>query len=163
YSQRMLVRWLELHGFLAAEAAQLERVAEIFRGAQSAPSIPATIDMVNASTRGWDIFLTPHVFHSALAISEGPLVEPDCRSHRFGITGGPADEQQGALGAVILETLNRQVGFLQVYIEKNGTPNNPGAPNPLASFIPRMLVAQALAADLGHRARLADPDLPWAD
>jgi hypothetical protein len=163
YTQRMLVRWLELHGFLAAEAAQVERVAEIFRGAQSSPSVPATIDMVNASTRGWDIFLTPHVFHSALTMPEGSLVEPDYRFHRFGMTGRPVDEQQGALGSVIVETLSRQVRFLQIYIEKNGTPNDPGAPNPLASFMPRMLVAQALAADLNSRARLADPQLPWAD
>lgn len=163
YTQRQLVRWLDLHGFIAAEAGQLERVADVFQGVQSAPSIPSSLDLFSVSTRGWDIFLTPHVVHSVLEMPVGSLLQPDYRFHNFGMMGPASDEQRKALAPVILETLTRQTDLVRAHIESNGLPNNPDDADPLSELMPRLLVAQTLAADLDFRARQNTPDFPWAD
>ncbi|QDG50704.1 hypothetical protein FIV42_08170 [Persicimonas caeni] len=169
YTQRLLVRWLELHGFLAGETDQVAQMSEYFReglNTTASDRIPPTVEeMVQKSTRGWDIFVTPHVANSVLQMPVEALVDPDYRLHRFGQTGDPTDEQKQSLAPVIFETLTRQADLLERYAEMEGPTNDPArqTPDALAEWMPRMLLAQTMAADIHQRA-LAAPSTPaWKD
>ncbi|MFW6053268.1 MAG: hypothetical protein ACOC9J_00480, partial [Persicimonas sp.] len=160
---------LELHGFLAGETDQVAQMSEYFReglNTTASDRIPPTLqEMVEKSTRGWDIFVTPHVANSVLQMPVEALVAPDYRLHRFGQTGDPTDEQKQSLAPVIFETLTRQADLLARYAEMEGRTNDPArqTPDPLAEWMPRMLLAQTMAADIHQRA-LATPSRPaWKD
>lgn len=163
YTQRLLSRWLALHAFFASESTQREQVADVLR-LDPRPGDPATtelLDAARASIHGWDLLVEPEVLGALMVTPGDALVEPDYRLHRFGLGGNPADEQHQPLATVILDTLVRQSGLLGRYLEKQGTGAPPDGISPLAAFMPRMLVAQAVALDMERRAQAAEPNLAW--
>lgn len=166
YTQRMLVRWLEIHGFFAAESVQREKVADVFRQEQEAAGeLPAPGTVLQASLRGWDMLLDPAVAIAVYKVGAGALEEPDYRIHRHGLAGLPDDEVTQGLAPVIMQTLARQSELMHRYIDKRsrGVEFGEGEDNLLALMMPRMLVAQTMAAELRRRAAQTGGNIPWMD
>jgi hypothetical protein len=160
---RQLNRWVALHGFIAAESIQLEKMIDVFAETASDPGLPPIVELLETSTHGWDIFTTPHIARALMSVPDAALVEPDYRVHRFGMSGQPGAEQTQALAQGMLETLGRQGELIRLYVEKEGLTTDPEEVDPLARLMPRMLVAQTMASEMHRRAKAADPSLSWED
>jgi hypothetical protein len=168
YVQRLVSRWLSLHGFLANESAQIEEMI----GAVAASADGGTglgvdqQEVLDKAMHGWDVLLAQHVLFEVLNTPEAVLAEPDYRTHRFGSAfssddEASSDEASEPLASVILASLARQSEFIHRRLSQPSTASVPERLEVLGEFIPRSLVAQALAADLYIRATKADDDLDW--
>jgi hypothetical protein len=166
YSHRLMVRWLEMHAFIASETTQREKVADVFRQENgSDPAFPEPVDVLEKSIHGWDLLFDPLIANSIYQAPEAALVQPDYRVHRHNMTDLPPDEVTQALGPEIMEALAAQSELMHRFLEKRpqGMSFSDGEVNPVAMLMPRMLVAQTMAAELRKRADATGEDIPWAD
>ncbi|MFW6053625.1 MAG: EB domain-containing protein, partial [Persicimonas sp.] len=166
YTQRLLARWLQIHGFFAAESIQREKIADVLRQEDDADALlPEPDAVLQMSLRGWDMLLDPAVAVAVYKMGHGALEEPDYRIHRHDLDGLPDDEVTRGLAPVIVQTLTRQSELLHRFIDKHprGVEFGDGEDNPLAMMMPRMLVAQTMAAELRRRAAQTGAEIPWMD
>ncbi len=166
YTQRLLVRWLKVHGYIAMETDQTEQMAEYFRrglNQTASDQVPPRIEtMFPASMKGWDIFLTPHVARAVLEMPDEAVAQPDYRVYGAGREGATGEDPRDALGPVIFETLIRHASLLERYLKTNGRTRGSDT-DYITEWMPRMLLAQTLAADLNRRAQATDTTPSWAD
>ncbi|QDG49687.1 hypothetical protein FIV42_02705 [Persicimonas caeni] len=165
YQNRLLARWLELHAMLSTYGSDVSKLADVLQ-ADPLPGdapLPDQQRLLDTMLSGWDLLMAQHIQASLLEAPGDALVTPDYRFHRFGTTGDSTGEQNKALAAVLLTTLDRQAGFVNATISNSAGEAEEERLQPLARFVPRSVFAQALAAHLYRRALDADPNLAWKD
>lgn len=165
YTQRLLVRWLQLYGFMATETDQGAQMSAYFRRGlnQTDPErLPPTLDtMLPTEMRGLDLLATPTVASAVLRMPVDALAQPDYRQYGANPVGSPGDDPNQALAPVLLETLVSQGDLLERYVTHKGT-SQPADVDYLARWMPRMLLAQTMAADIKRRVDAAGVDPSWS-
>lgn len=155
-TNRLLGRWLSEHAFVAREAAEAERMAQVFRGggdASDPTTVPAS-QSLGQSLAAWQLILHPR-FATALDQMPASLVRaPDYRPLATGAAPVPnADHEQSApVCLAILETLEAQLALVDAITEAAALAGDAKAYEPLAQVLRQGHVARSIAADMAARA-----------
>jgi len=121
-SHRLLVRWVQLLGYVATETLQQQDLAESLR---RLPVIgigtpPVSEDALRSSLAGWNLLLHPRFATLIDALDGAALASPDYRPVRFGQTL-PADALSDpaiGLSAAILDAWRSQVELATRFVQK---------------------------------------------
>lgn len=155
-ANRLLGRWLAEHAFLAREAAEAERMAQVFRGGAE-PSDPTTLpasQSLAASLAGWQLLLHPRF---ATALDQMPAAVVRAPDYRPLATGAPATigadyEQTNPVCVTILETIEAQLALADVTTETAAFAGDVKAYETLSQVLRQAHVTRAIAADMAARA-----------
>ena len=155
-SNRLVQRWLSLHGFIAREAAEAEQMGQAFRGSgdSSDPVLLSPSKSLEQSLEGWQLLLHPRFATGVDQIPDSVLRAPDYRPLVAGqpVSGKLNHDQPVALPVTILETLDAQLELAGVGSEEAAMAGQANAYEPLSKVMQRAHVVRALAADMSARA-----------
>ncbi len=120
---RLLQRWVQLHGFIARQSAQAERLAQLIRRLDpSDDALPPPIDEVLASSlQGWNLLLHPRFADAIANLDPATVASPDYRSRTAPAFVDPVlsgREQGDGLAVAILDTLTAQMELVEVRLER---------------------------------------------
>lgn len=161
YTQRLLSRWLSLHSFLASESAQVELMAGPLGSSDGTVLGLSQDDMLDKVLHGWDVLLAQHILFEVLNTPASVLAQPDYRAHRFEADFDAKDGARQPLASVILSTLVRQTELLNRRLSRPESTDAAQRLQVIADFMPRDLIALALASDMHAEALRADANLDW--
>jgi hypothetical protein len=154
---RLLQRWILHHGFVAREAAEAERMAQVFRGGgmPGDPVLPEVEEVLDKSLAGWNLLLHPRFATALDRIPDAVLVDPDYRPAVTGVpvASQPHHEQTVALPVAILETLAAQLSLVEPRLERAALARDASALELLSRVLRYAAVLRPMAADLAERAR----------
>ncbi len=153
YSQRLLGRWLQLHGFIASEANQIDSVRGLFLpGTAGESNLIDGPESRAALLRGWNLILSQHVLYSLLNAPAATLNDPDYRHQRTGFDPTSPDDAAIPLPVIILDTLARQAQNLTQAMEQGIGMTEEERNAVVRDFTPRAVIAQAIVGDMNTRA-----------
>ncbi|MBL8949165.1 MAG: hypothetical protein JNK82_00210 [Myxococcaceae bacterium] len=163
--QRQLYRWVEVHGFLARQTLEAEKLAQVIRKLEpmSADLPPAPERALQASLAGWSLFLQPRVGLALTALPGLSVAEPDYRPL---VTGRPSvvvsgHDQAVGLPVAMLETLATQLELAELVLNRAQYQPKPDALVRAAEVVANSYVVRAIAVELHRRALAARPALTW--
>ncbi|RAL20367.1 hypothetical protein DL240_17450 [Lujinxingia litoralis] len=162
-TSRLMTRWIQLHAYFANEADQQSGMAAALSGGTNPVNTPSTEALYEASLQGWDLLFSPHVIAALMETSGAALQQPDYRVHRYGTEFGVGSDQSEPVASAILDALARQAKVGRILLEDRYGDTVERINAPVADLLPRLVVAQAVAADLHRRALTANPNLRWSD
>jgi hypothetical protein len=155
-ANRLLGRWLSEHAFVAREAAEAERMAQVFRGGGSSsdPTVRPASQALAQSLAGWQLLLHPRF---ATAFDQMPgvlLAAPDYRPLAIGaaVAASANQEQPFALPVALLETIDAQLALADVMSEEAAFAGDAKAYDAPAQVLRQTYALRALAADMTARA-----------
>lgn len=155
-ANRLLGRWLAEHAFVAREAAEAERMAQVFRGGGSAgdPTTRPASQALSQSLAGWQLLLHPRFATAFDQMSGVLLAAPDYRPLATGaaVAATPNDEQPFALPVAMLETLEAQLALADVMSEEAAFAGDAKAYDAPAQVLRQTYALRALAAEMTARA-----------
>lgn len=167
YMNRLVGRWLQQNAFVASEAVQIHPMAALFdplANSSTAALVPPPLqDVFEVSVGGLDVLLAPHVIDALLQTPAEALARPDYRALRFDGQPFEGDEPRQALATVIAQTLTQQASLAEAIVRDRAASASVVQPEDFAQFVPRLIVSQALAADLFGRAHDQQAPPAWAD
>ncbi|HEY3357942.1 MAG TPA: EB domain-containing protein [Polyangia bacterium] len=151
-AHRLLQQWLQLHTFLAREAAQ---ASDLSFGAPAPDPVPA----LAASLDGWHVVLHPKAAGRLMHWPAALLAAPDYRAGQTLVT---LDSPQ-AIGVpvLMLEALTAQVEAATQLVVQTRLTVRPAVPGEVARTL-RAVVAVAPLARLLYRRAAVAGDPPWA-
>ncbi|MBO6935261.1 MAG: hypothetical protein JJ863_09800 [Deltaproteobacteria bacterium] len=165
---RLLQRWVQLHGFIASQTLQGERLAEVIRRDDSSdPGLPPTTeDALDASLRGWDLLLHPRYLEPLLALDGAVVAAPDYRPSVAPDFVDPIvtnrDQSEG-VSVAILDTLNSQLGLVAVLLERALGPQDLTALDPARRVLASVGRVRPVADALLARAEASGEMVSWAN
>ncbi len=160
FALRRMARWLEIHGFIASEAASQGPMAAVMQGMAAEP--PPAVERLRQSIAGWDLIFHPRFAGSLGQLSGAALQQLDYRVPALGVTPGQSDAQGAGLPTAIFDTIARQMALLDVVLEEAAFDSDPAAAAVVSEVLPRTVLAGALAWGLHGRAvAAATGDLDW--
>ncbi|TXD34905.1 hypothetical protein FRC98_17435 [Lujinxingia vulgaris] len=162
-TNRLMTRWIQLHAYFANEADQQSGMAAALSGGTNPVNTPSTEALYEASLQGWDLLFSPHVIAALMETSGAALQQPDYRVHRYGTEFGVGSDPSEPVASAILDALARQAKVGRILLEDRYGDTVARINQPVAELLPRLVVAQAVAADLHRRALTANPNLRWSD
>ena len=155
-ANRLLQRWLHAHGFIAREAAETERMAQVFRGSglPGDPVLPVVEEVLADSLAGWDLLLHPRFATALERLPDPVLVAPDYRPLATGspVAGQPHHEQPTTVGVTMLETLGAQLALVEPRLEQAALSRDLTAVQTLSRVLRYVVVLRPLALELAARA-----------
>jgi hypothetical protein len=169
-SHRLLQRWLLQHGWMAREASETERMAQVFRGSglPEDPVLPEVDEVLARSLRGWDLLLHPRFATAADRLPERVVAAPDYRPVVAGaaVTSQSHHEQPTGLPVAILETLSAQLALVEPRLEEAALARDATGLESFASVLRYAAVVRPIAVDLAGRAAAwataaGEPEPAW--
>jgi hypothetical protein len=147
-ANRLIQRWLLHHAFIAREAAEAERLAQVLRGdTTNKLPLPDADAILGASLAGWQLLLHPRFATALDQLPGSVLVSPDYRERLSGsaVAKKPYHEQHRALPVTILETLSAQLALLEPRIELAARLSDQTALAPLGELVRVLMVVRGVA------------------
>jgi hypothetical protein len=158
HGARLVERWVETHGLMAAEEVQRASLLRLI-AASRLPGEPDPLlpdEVLPASMGGWDLLLHPAIASRLLSLPPAVLASPDYRLDVHGVVGRAGDEPRTSLPAAIMAALAQQLRLAEVVLEEAWLDGDAGPLPELQGLVSRVVAVRALAYALAARAS-ADP------
>lgn len=166
-AHRLLVRWVQLHAFLARETGSAQEVAAVLRsGSLPVEEAPVELeDLLPALYRGWDLLAA----NRFALLNHGPIsdrvwAEPDYRARVTGVPPGNTHAEPAiALPAAIFDGLAAHLDLLEGGLRRASFTGDRAILAELGRTMRYAAGLQALAEGLHAQAIQVRPRLAWAE
>jgi len=154
---RLLQRWVQLLGFIAAEARENEKLARVIaRDARTSAPVPS-VDALRASLAGLQLLLHPRFAVPLDRIPGAVLASPDYRPDLGGVPLDIPTDASVGLAAELLKTLETQVELAALLVERAQFTRDVTALEHAGSALRSVAVLYPMALELHARAKEACP------
>ncbi len=151
-ANRLLQRWLTHHAYLAREAAEAERMADVLRDSAETKGIPmpSVETTLAASLAGWQLLLHPRFGSGVAELPASVLVDPDYRQLLSAqpVQRLPHHEQPAGLPVAMLDTIFAQLSLVEPGLERAALNRDATGIKTLARALRHLLIVRALASEL---------------
>jgi len=165
---RLLQRWVQVHGFIAQESAQAERLAQVIRRVDpSDPDLPPPVDeALDASLAGWNLFLHPRFAAGIDALPGASLALADYRPE---VGPGFVDavplgrEHSEGLAVAMVDALIAQSGLVHIRLERALKTGDVDALDTARRYLKHVQLVRPMVDTMHQKARahVGDGLLPW--
>lgn len=165
---RLLQRWVQVHGFIAQESAQSERLGQVIRRiSPEDPDIPPPVDdVLQTSLNGWNLLLHPRTATGIDGLSASTLAITDYRPHAAQgfVDDRPDGREQGdGLAIAIVDALTAQASLVHIRLERAMATGDMDALLTAQTYLRHAGMVRPIAQDIFAKAKehTGDGLLPW--
>lgn len=165
---RLLQRWVQVHGFVAQESAQSERLGQVIRRiSPSDPDIPPPVDdVLESSLNGWNLLLHPRIATGIDGLAASTLAITDYRPHAAPdfVDDRPEGREQGdGLALAMVDALTAQASLVHIRLERAMATGDMDALLTAKNYLKYVGMVRPLAQSIYGKAKahVGSDLLPW--